>query len=83
MYEGGNLQVKHKTFCGAALISNATTNIDTVDNCEWARDSTRSGLFVERGGVNGNVVVDYAVTICLRERVSEWVKMCELMQNRR
>jgi hypothetical protein len=37
-------------------------------------------FFVGRGGVGGNAVVDYAVTICLREGESGQVKMREPMQ---
>jgi hypothetical protein len=33
MYKGGNLRVEHKTFCGAAPVSDAT-DIDAVDDCE-------------------------------------------------
>jgi hypothetical protein len=32
MYNGGNLWVKHETFCGAAPVSDAT-DINAVDDC--------------------------------------------------
>lgn len=82
MYKGGNLWVEHKTFCGAASVSDAT-DIDAVYNYGCAWDSAGSGLFVERGGVGGNVVVDYAAAICLREGESGQVRIRELMQDRR
>jgi hypothetical protein len=82
MHKGGNLRVEYKTFYGAAPVSDAT-DIDAVYDCGCARDSAGSGLFVARGGFGGNVVVDYAVTICLREGESGQDKIQEPMQDRR
>jgi len=81
MYKRRNLLVKHETLCSAALFLMPLTSmpLTTVDEPGIILEA----LFVERGGVGGNAVVDYTVTICLREGESGQVKMWELMQDRR
>ena len=62
--------------CSAAPVAD-TADIDTVDDGGWAWDGTGRRLFVERGGVGGDVVVNYPITICLREGESGRVKRRE------
>jgi len=81
MYERCDLRVKHEAFCSAAPTSN-TANIDAVDDNGWAWDGTRRRLFVE-GGVGGNVVVDYPITICLGGRKLGRVRTCKEARERR
>ena len=60
MYKRRNLLVKHETLCSAALFLMPLTTVDEPGIILEA-------LFVERGGVGGNVIVNYVVTIYLME----------------
>src|SRR5882672_4526580 len=59
MYKRRNLLVKHETLCSAALFLMPLTSmpLTTVDDPGIILEA----LFVERGGVGGNVMVNYVV----------------------